>query len=140
VVEAEPHKRVGQQAIPLDRVMALLTDAVCAVVHAIERRVHVLEELKQGGVLRVPHEGIFETTLTLLQLCLQKWIGDGGHVIVLGLKAYGKAEPTAIRMRQANLLAKRAPTPTIRFTHLSMRFIGNNRSIANWIAREKSGF
>jgi hypothetical protein len=68
VVEAESHKRIDQQAISLDGVVALLTDAVCAVLHAIKSRVHFFEELREGSVFGIPREGILETTFALLEL------------------------------------------------------------------------
>jgi hypothetical protein len=48
--------------------VALLTNAVCAALHTIERQVHLLEELRQGHVLRIPHERTLETTFALLEL------------------------------------------------------------------------
>jgi hypothetical protein len=48
--------------------VALLTDAVCAALHTIERQVHLLEELRQGMVLRIPHERALETTFALCEL------------------------------------------------------------------------
>jgi hypothetical protein len=68
VIEAEPHERIGKQAIALDRVVALLTDAVCALLHTVERQVHLLKELRQGMVLRIPHERTLETTFALREL------------------------------------------------------------------------
>jgi hypothetical protein len=60
--------------------VALLTDSVGAFVHALERGIHLLQELRHRSVPLCSRQGVFQTLLSFFQLSSKERISDCGHV------------------------------------------------------------
>jgi len=50
MVEAEPHQRIGQQALRFDGIVALLTEPECPLIDSVQRRVHSRQQLRKGSI------------------------------------------------------------------------------------------
>jgi hypothetical protein len=79
MIQAEFHQGIGQKPIGLDRQVARLAEAVCAVIHAGEGRVYVLEKIQQfRGFARFPHRGV-QSLAASYKLLSEEMIETGGH-------------------------------------------------------------
>ncbi len=72
VVEAVAHQRIGKQPVLLHRLVARFAKAVLARGHAVQRGIHLAEQLREARILRRPGHGRFQSPLALLELTVQK--------------------------------------------------------------------
>ncbi len=83
VVQAVLHQRIGEQAVLLHRVVALQAQTVGAFGHAVQRRIHFVQEIRQRGISRRGGKGRLQPAFAILQLSLQEPNLWSGHEISL---------------------------------------------------------
>jgi len=79
MVEAEPHQRVGQQALCFDGVVALLTEPEGPLIDSAQRRIHGRQQLRKGSIGGGRMQSRVKALAALLQFGAQIRLFGGGH-------------------------------------------------------------
>src|SRR5216684_1682353 len=79
MVEAEPHQRIGQQALRFDGIVALLTEPECSLIDTVQRRIHSHQQLRKRSISGGRMQSLVKALAALFQFGAQIRLFGSGH-------------------------------------------------------------
>jgi len=79
MIEAEPHQRIGQQALRFDGIVALLTEPECPLIDSAQRRIHSRQQLRKRSIGGGRMQSRVKALAALFQFGTQIRLFGSGH-------------------------------------------------------------